>query len=177
MTAFSFSHSSFTTIHSINKLAPSPLLKPSLQFQSLQFFRFKNHSRFAARYKFPNSGFPIDSSSQLSHDDNGAESDEEDDDDDDVAAEEYDSVSGEIGEDSEQDEDEEDDESAGESVIGESTGVSGRESRYEEFKWQRVERIRNEVREFGEEIIDVEELASVYNFRIDKFQVLPQFSL
>ncbi|KAA8529503.1 hypothetical protein F0562_033698 [Nyssa sinensis] len=45
-------------------------------------------------------------------------------------------------------------------------------SRFEEFKWQRVERLRNEVREFGEEIIDAEELASIYDFRIDKFQRL-----
>lgn len=41
-----------------------------------------------------------------------------------------------------------------------------------EFKWQRVERLRNEVREFGEEIIDADELASVYDFRVDKFQRL-----
>lgn len=85
-----------------------------------------------------------------------------------MAAEEYDAVSGEIGGDSERDEDEEDDD-----VSEASSVVGGGQPRYEEFKWQRVERIRNEVREFGEEIIDVEELASVYDFRIDKFQVLP----
>lgn len=84
-----------------------------------------------------------------------------------MAAEEYDAVSGEIGGDSERDEDEEDDD-----VSEASSVVGGGQPRYEEFKWQRVERIRNEVREFGEEIIDVEELASVYDFRIDKFQRL-----
>lgn len=112
-------------------------------------------------------------SSQLSDDENESEFDEEDEEND-VAAEEYDAVSGEIGEDSEQEEDEEDDDVVSEgssSGVGEKISVGGSESRYEEFKWQRVERIRNEVREFGEEIIDVEELASIYNFRIDKFQV------
>ncbi|KAL7132990.1 hypothetical protein ABFS83_12G110900 [Erythranthe nasuta] len=169
MAAFSISHSPFTRIHSINKLPPFPLLRPFLQLRPLQFLHFNNHSHFTAPYKFPNSVFPIESSSQLSDDENEADSDEEEDDD--VAAEEYDVVSGEIGEDSEQDEDEENDDVSEESGgIGERIGVGGRESRYEEFKWQRVERIINEVREFGEEIIDVEELASVYDFRIDKFQ-------
>lgn len=103
--------------------------------------------------------FPV---GQLSDDENEVESDDEEEEED-VAAEEYDAVSGEIGGDSEQDEDEEDDE------VSEASG--GGLPRYEEFKWQRVERVKNEVREFGEEIIDVEELASVYDFRIDKFQV------
>ncbi|KAL0304963.1 UNVERIFIED_CONTAM: DExH-box ATP-dependent RNA helicase DExH15 chloroplastic [Sesamum calycinum] len=156
--------------HSTDKLSPLPLLKPFLRFQ---FFQARNHSHLAAASKFPNSIFPIDSSSQLSDDENEAESDEEDDEDD-VAAEEYGAVSGEIGEDSEGEEEEEDDDGISEDSggIGERFGVSGNDSRFEELKWQRVERIRNEVREFGEEIIDVEELASIYNFRIDKFQRL-----
>lgn len=49
--------------------------------------------------------------------------------------------------------------------------VDVNKSQFEEFKWQRIERIRNDVREYGDGIIDVDELASVYNFRIDKFQV------
>ncbi|XP_011086448.1 DExH-box ATP-dependent RNA helicase DExH15 chloroplastic [Sesamum indicum] len=174
MTAFSvlssLSYSPFT-VHSTDKLSPLPLLKPFLRFQ---FFHARNHSHFAAAYKFPNSIFPIESSSQLSEDENEAESDEEDDEDD-VAAEEYGAVSGEIGGDSEgEEEEEEDDDGVSEDSdgIGEKFGVSGNDSRFEELKWQRVERIRNEVREFGEEIIDVEELASIYNFRIDKFQRL-----
>ncbi|KAL6562585.1 DExH-box ATP-dependent RNA helicase DExH15 chloroplastic [Orobanche gracilis] len=156
--------------HSINdnKLSPFTLLKPFLHFRPLQSFQSKNHSRFRALYKSPNSNFPIEPSSQLSDDENETEFDEEDDDGD-VAAEEYDdAVSGEIREDNEQDEDEEDDDSEWSSGVG----VGGDETRYEKFKWRRVEEIRNEVREFGEEIIDVEKLASVYNFRIDKFQRL-----
>lgn len=172
MTGFSLLSSlpqSPLTIHSTHKLSPLPLLKPFVRFQRAQFFHSRNLSYFTAAYKFPNSSFPVESSSQLSEDDNEADSD---DDEDDVAAEEYDAVSGEIREDSEGEEEEEDDDGVLEDSggIGEKIGVSGSE-RFEELKWQRVERIRNEVREFGEEIIDVEELASVYNFRIDKFQV------
>ncbi|KAJ0725056.1 putative RNA helicase [Helianthus annuus] len=43
--------------------------------------------------------------------------------------------------------------------------------RFEEFKWKRIERIRNDVGEYGDGILNVDELSSVYNFRIDKFQV------
>lgn len=44
-------------------------------------------------------------------------------------------------------------------------------TRPEEFKWQRVEKLCGEVKVFGEEMIDDHELASIYDFRIDKFQV------
>lgn len=168
---------SLSAVYSINTLPSFPLLKPFLHFKPLQRFHLNNRSYFTTPYEFSTSVLPIGSSSQLSDDEIEAESDE--DDEDDVAAEEYDAVSAEIGEDSEQDEDEEEEEEddenddvvEGSGVIGENINASGSQSRYEEFKWQRVERIRNEVREFGEEIIDVEELASVYDFRIDKFQV------
>ncbi|KAG8366232.1 hypothetical protein BUALT_Bualt17G0055100 [Buddleja alternifolia] len=164
------SHSTFT------KATPFPLFKPFLHFQPLQFLQFKKQSRFTSPYKFPNSIFPVDSSSRRSDDEKEAESEDEDEEEDhDVAAEEYDIVSGELDEDSERDEGEEDDDVSEDSggVDGSSGGGGGGyELRFEELKWQRVERIRNDVREFGEEIIDVEELASVYNFRIDKFQRL-----
>ena len=145
-------------------LSPLPLFRPypRLNFQYPQLLNSNRYSRFAATHKFPNLVFPVGSSSQLSDDDIEVESDDDDEEEDDVAAEEYDVVAGEI---SEQYGDEEDEE-----VLEATEGVG---PRYEEFKWQRVERIRNEVREFGEDIIDVEELASVYDFRIDKFQVFP----
>ncbi|XP_047962901.1 DExH-box ATP-dependent RNA helicase DExH15 chloroplastic [Salvia hispanica] len=144
-------------------LSPLPLFRPypRLNFQYPQLLNSNRYSRFAATHKFPNLVFPVGSSSQLSDDDIEVESDDDDEEEDDVAAEEYDVVAGEI---SEQYGDEEDEE-----VLEATEGVG---PRYEEFKWQRVERIRNEVREFGEDIIDVEELASVYDFRIDKFQRL-----
>ena len=48
-------------------------------------------------------------------------------------------------------------------------------ARHDGFKWQRVDKLCNEVREFGADLIDVDELASVYDFRIDKFQVRSSF--
>lgn len=84
--------------------------------------------------------------------------DDDDDDDDDEAADEYD-VPGEASD-------------GVEDEIETSMATSeAPASRSDEFKWQRVEKLCNEVREFGEELIDVEELASIYDFRIDKFQV------
>ncbi|KAL1550934.1 DExH-box ATP-dependent RNA helicase DExH15 chloroplastic [Salvia divinorum] len=150
-------------------LSSLPLFRPYLRlhFQYPQLLNSNRYSRFAATPKFPSLVFPVGSSSQLSDDDIELESDDEEEEDDDVAAEEYDVVTVEIEGDSEQYEDEDDDE-----VTEATDGVGGGLPRYEEFKWQRVERIRNEVREFGEDIIDVEELASVYDFRIDKFQRL-----
>ncbi|XP_058192938.1 DExH-box ATP-dependent RNA helicase DExH15 chloroplastic [Rhododendron vialii] len=144
---------------------PTPtLVEPLLGFCSLKPLRTStpNHSpHFPASYKFPRSLFP--SEPQISDDF------EDDDDDDEEAADEYDDVPGEVldgGELSEEDEvespvDDDDDDGA----------LEGKPV-FEEFKWQRVERVLNEVREFGEEIIDVDELASIYNFRIDKFQRL-----
>ncbi|KAL6953706.1 DExH-box ATP-dependent RNA helicase DExH15 chloroplastic, partial [Sarracenia purpurea var. burkii] len=120
-----------------------------------------NHSpQFPTSYKFPRSLFP--SESQLSDADEEDEEDE-DDDDDEEAADEYEDISGEVSDSAEQRDDE------FESSVDDALEAK---SRFEEFKWQRVERLRSEVREFGEEIIDVDELASIYDFRIDKFQRL-----
>ncbi|CAI9092802.1 OLC1v1028135C1 [Oldenlandia corymbosa var. corymbosa] len=119
---------------------------------------------FRLFYKFPKSIFPVDS--QLSDEDDDEEEDDDDeeednavvddDDGDDITAEEY----GDLVDASEEDEE-----------IGESSVVEIK-SKYEEFKWQRIERVCNDVREYGDEILDVDELASVYSFRIDKFQRL-----
>lgn len=49
---------------------------------------------------------------------------------------------------------------------------AGPSAKFEEHKWERVTRLLAEVREFGEEIIDYEELAGIYDFPIDTFQVL-----
>ncbi|KAK2994386.1 hypothetical protein RJ640_029501 [Escallonia rubra] len=144
-------------------LRSSPFLHPkaplqTLAFRSPQSLPSPNTPHFRTFYKFPNPAFPPES-----HLSDAEEEDEEDDDDndDDEAADEYDEVSAEVSEQSEGEDEDESDYDAAESKSG-----------FEEFKWQRVERIRNDVREFGEEIIDVDELASVYDFRIDKFQRL-----
>jgi hypothetical protein len=90
--------------------------------------------------------------------------DEEDDDEgEDIAADEYDDFSGDLS-----------DEEADSSIAVEAAAAAEETGgQREELKWQRVEKLRGEVREFGEEIIDVDELASIYDFRIDKFQVKP----
>lgn len=112
--------------------------------------------RFRVSFKPPSSD--ISAEPQLSD----AEEDYDDDDDDDVAADEYDEISGELSEDLDPSDEEID------IPIAEDEDAS---TRPEESKWQRVEKLINEVREFGDEVIDVNELASIYDFRIDKFQV------
>lgn len=113
-----------------------------------------NSPPFELSFKSPNSFFPVDS--QLSDADE-EEEDYEDDEDEEVA-DEYDEISYGI----EQSEDET------EILVADARDVS---TWRKESKWQRVEKLRNEVKEFGNEIIDVNELASIYDFRIDKFQV------
>ncbi|KAK1292365.1 hypothetical protein QJS10_CPB17g00636 [Acorus calamus] len=54
---------------------------------------------------------------------------------------------------------------------GDGDDVAGASPRWsEEPKWKRFERLRADVREFGEGIIDLAELSSLYDFPIDKFQ-------
>ncbi|KAK3038636.1 hypothetical protein RJ639_027299, partial [Escallonia herrerae] len=154
-----------TPSHFPTLLRSSPFLHPkaplqTLTFRSPQSLPSPNTPHFRTFYKFPNPAFPPES-----HLSDAEEEDEDDDDDndDEEAADEYDKVSADLSEQSEGEGENED-----ESDYDAAESKSG----FEEFKWQRVERIRNDVREFGEEIIDVDELASVYDFRIDKFQRL-----
>ncbi|GFY88374.1 DEAD/DEAH box helicase [Actinidia rufa] len=140
-----------------NKTLPFLHLKTPIQIIGLGFCRLKplrTSPQFPASYKFPRSLFP--SENRLS------DADEEDDDDEE-AADEYEDVSDEVSVDDEQSDDE---------FEGSEDDALEPKSRFEEFKWQRVERLRSEVREYGAEIIDVDELASIYDFRIDKFQRL-----
>ncbi|KAF5746653.1 DEAD-box ATP-dependent RNA helicase ISE2 chloroplastic [Tripterygium wilfordii] len=132
-------------------------IRQNLGFCFLQSLR-TNSPPLILSYKSRDSVFSAEP--QLSDDE-----DFDDDEDDDVAAEEYEyeDIDGEISDGIEQNEDEI-------SVAAEESPATA--TRYEPFKWQRVERIRNEFREFGEGIIDVDELASVYDFRVDKFQRL-----
>nr|GEV10459.1 DExH-box ATP-dependent RNA helicase DExH15 chloroplastic [Tanacetum cinerariifolium] len=110
---------------------------------------FHHHTVIKLNYKLP-------SSSQVSD----TEEDDEDDDEEE-AADEYEGVVV-VDDDEFEDDDDDDDVEDGDELES--------KSGFEEFKWQRIERIRNDVREYGDGIIDVDELASVYNFRIDKFQ-------
>ncbi|KVH96089.1 hypothetical protein Ccrd_001826 [Cynara cardunculus var. scolymus] len=155
-------------------LSPLSLQIPILHISLHRYFRFTTPSRrtlpfsfhnsfqnrnqkhlpFPSNYKFPKSDFSV-GESQVSEDT------DEDDEDDEEAAEEYEVV----GEFSQEIEEDDEDEVESDDLEGDDS-----KSRFEEFKWQRIERIRNDVKEYGDGIIDVDELASVYNFRIDKFQ-------
>ncbi|KAK9064527.1 hypothetical protein SSX86_015909 [Deinandra increscens subsp. villosa] len=160
---------------------------PSLQNSTLQqytlhhFFRFSTHSPSILPFCFRNS-FQIQNRHQKSHlirpnhklprsifsvGESQVSDTEEDDEDDEEAAEEYEAV----GEFSPENEPESEDEAeSDENFVSEDDDEN--RSRFEEFKWQRIERIRNDVKEYGGGILDVDELSSVYNFRVDKFQRL-----
>lgn len=156
-----------STLHSF----PIPTYKtyllsshPLIRRQSLSFLAFSNSFKFRTSFKSPNSIFHSESQlSDAEQEEYDYEEEDEDDDADDVAADDYDDISGDVSDGVVSGDDEND-------VFGAET------IRHEGFKWQRVEKLCNEVREFGKEIIDVDELASVYDFRIDKFQVLYQWS-
>ncbi|KAK6281646.1 hypothetical protein POUND7_015471 [Theobroma cacao] len=127
--------------------------------QSFPFCRPKSIlSPLSFRLSFKSRRSPFSSEPQLSDADEELEDDEDDDDDDDYeAADEYDDVSGEVSDDIQQSSDE----------VEISVDFSNRRK---ESTWQRVERLCNLVREFGQEMIDVDALADIYDFRIDKFQ-------
>ncbi|KAJ4973182.1 hypothetical protein NE237_006356 [Protea cynaroides] len=88
------------------------------------------------------------------------EEDEDEDDDDDEAADEYEEFSVDLL----------DGNTSGDDEI-DSTATEAA-PRFDGQKWQRVDRLRSQVRELGEGIIDFDELSSLYDFRIDKFQRL-----
>ncbi|XP_058112110.1 DExH-box ATP-dependent RNA helicase DExH15 chloroplastic [Magnolia sinica] len=116
----------------------------------------KSNARLAASLLPSKKQFldPDEEEEEEEEDEEEEEEEEEDDDDDDEAAEEYEGFT--------------DDEIAAMASSVQGPAVP----RFEEHKWQRVERLRSEVREFGDEIIDIEELASIYDFPIDNFQRL-----
>ena len=133
---------------------PFILTNTALSFSHLRFGSLPLSLNFRASFSFKSPTSTISAFSDAEEDEEEEEEDEEDDEeeeedeDDDVAADEYDDVSADASEDD-----------------------AGVFARHDGFKWQRVEKLCNEVREFGADIIDVEELAAVYDFRIDKFQV------
>ncbi|GMI90140.1 INCREASED SIZE EXCLUSION LIMIT 2, PIGMENT DEFECTIVE 317, EMBRYO DEFECTIVE 25 [Hibiscus trionum] len=140
-------HSQFTYFRSISQSLP--FRRPNSTLSPLSF-RFSVKSRRS----------PFSADPQLSDVDEEELEDVDDDDDDYEVADEYDEyedVSGEDSDDVQQSEDEDEI----------SVDLS---SRKKESAWQRVEKLCNLVMEFGEEMIDVDALADIYDFRIDKFQ-------
>ncbi|XP_013642191.2 DExH-box ATP-dependent RNA helicase DExH15 chloroplastic-like [Brassica napus] len=142
---------------------PSPLShSPTFRFTRPLILRPTPHSRqshLSLKALSP-------SQSQLSEDyddeDEDEDEDEEDenDEDDDEAADEYDDITDETP-------NTDDDESE---FPVDSPPESSRQR--VELRWQRVEKLRSLVRDFGVEMIDIDELVSIYDFRIDKFQRL-----
>ncbi|XP_035540380.1 DExH-box ATP-dependent RNA helicase DExH15 chloroplastic [Juglans regia] len=132
----------------------TPVISQSLGFCSPKSLGTLPQSR--SSIKSPSSLYPVEP--QISD----ADDYEDDDEDDDVAADEYYDISGDVLEGVEQSDDET------EIPIAATEAPTP----HEESKWQRVEKLCNEVRDFGEYIIDADELASIYDFRIDKFQRL-----
>ncbi|KAG5059335.1 hypothetical protein JHK87_000364 [Glycine soja] len=115
-------------------------------------FPLKFHASFS--FKSPTSTLRAFSDAEEDEEDDEEDDEEEDQDhdQDNVSADEYDDVLGEASDD--------------EADVF---------SPHDGFKWQRVDKLCNEVREFGADLIDVDELASVYDFRIDKFQAILAF--
>ncbi|KAK8643558.1 hypothetical protein V6N13_012847 [Hibiscus sabdariffa] len=138
------SHFTYTNVCSISQSLPFPRPNSIL-------------SPFSFRFSFKSRRSPFSSDPQLSDVD---EEELNDDDDDYEVADEYDEfedVSGEDSDDVQQSEDEDE--------ISVDLSIRKKES-----TWQRVERLCNLVTELGEEMIDVDALADIYDFRIDKFQ-------
>jgi len=120
----------------------------TLSFSLLRSLPLSLNFRASFSFKSPTSTIRAFSDAEEDEEEEEDDEEEDEDEDDDVAADEYDDVSADAPEDD-----------------------AGVFTRHDGFRWQRVEKLCNEVREFGADIIDVDELASVYDFRIDKFQV------
>lgn len=137
---------------------PSPLShSPTFRFTRPLILRSSQLS-----FKSLNSLSP--SQSQLSEDyDEEDDDEEEEDEDDDEAADEYDDETRNTDDDDESE------------FPVDSPPESSRQR--VELRWQRVEKLRSLVRDFGVEMIDIDELVSIYDFRIDKFQVSISFTI
>lgn len=167
LSIFSSQPQTYTLFSLISSVAnPSPFLQHRTRTLGFRYFKqFRtpatNPSSFRTFYKFPRSVFPVDP--QLSDDDDEEEDEEEDDDDNEEAADEYEDISADVMDGFEE---EGDDEAETSFTLSEAL------ARSVEYKCQRVEKLCNESKEFGQEIIDINELVSIYDFPIDKFQKL-----
>lgn len=144
-------------------LLPSSHSSSTIQYSKLGFCSPKllRISQFHPSFQSPNSLSSVEN--QLSDAD-----EDEFDDEDDEAAEEYDEISGDVtGISGDLEEDDEVD--TQEAELNASFWSSN------DSKLERVQKLCDEVKEFGSGFIDVDELASIYDFRIDKFQVFRSF--
>ncbi|XXG63174.1 hypothetical protein AAC387_Pa05g1419 [Persea americana] len=142
---------------------PSPFLLPSITYPRTKLGFLRPPKPIPTSTFTPLSHPPLPS---ILHRDD--EEDEDDDnEEDEFVAEEYDEAAG-VSEEEDYDEDDGFRLSSASSSASPAVGTTWSE----EPKWKRVERLRSQVRELGDGIIDVEELASIYDFPIDKFQRL-----
>jgi hypothetical protein len=135
----------------------------------------------ACKFHLASARSPSRAAASVSGDDEDEEVDVDDDEDDETTIrnvdDEYDDDFEDGDEGDEGDEEAVDEESGGEyeEEAGEDedkredTAARRRDS--EEYKSRRVAKLVAEVREFGEDVIDYNELAGIYDFPIDKFQV------
>ncbi|CAL5019494.1 unnamed protein product [Urochloa decumbens] len=143
-----------------------PLLLPARASRFLHLASARSPSRAAA--------------SVSDDDDEDEEVDVDDDDDDEIGIRDADYEDYDEYEDGDEGDEEavyeesggEDEEEEVEGEGGEREDTSARRRESEEYKSRRVAKLVAEVREFGEDIIDYNELAGIYDFPIDKFQRL-----
>ncbi|KAG5023084.1 hypothetical protein JHK82_018987 [Glycine max] len=128
-----------------SKLVSSTTLSFSLLRPRSLPFSLKFHTSFSL--KSPTSTFRAFSDAEEDEEDD----EEEDQDQDNVSADEYDDV------------------------LGEASDEADVFARHGGFKWQRVDKLCNKVREFGADLIDVDELTSVYDLiGVDLIDVIYQ---
>ncbi|KAM0916030.1 hypothetical protein ACQ4PT_010438 [Festuca glaucescens] len=152
--------------HALPQTPPPSLLLPSRPAQSRP-----------APLHFPSARSPSRAAAPVSDDDEDEEADEEDDDELDIrdVEAEYDEDDDEEGEDGGEELEEEsggEDDEEGEAAEDSREETAARRQRSEDYKSQQVVKLVAEVREFGEDMIDYNELAGIYDFPIDKFQRL-----
>ncbi|WOL06650.1 DExH-box ATP-dependent RNA helicase DExH15 chloroplastic isoform X1 [Canna indica] len=151
--------------------SPAHLFRPShpptygSSFRLLRFLGTSSAFSPGARAPLvPLRANPLRSTSPIKEPLSDADEDEEYDDDEEVAATEYD--------DGILDAFDEEEEEDSEAEIGLPEAEARPSTKLKEPMWERVAKLLAEARDFGEEIIDYEELAGTYDFPIDKFQQL-----
>ncbi|XP_078174311.1 DEAD/DEAH box helicase isoform X1 [Carex rostrata] len=157
-------------MHSLCSSSLTPIFPfSSLHFRSLGFLQFnpkvplritpiRSRKSSKEQLSLPHNEFELESGGEDEEDEEDDEFDEYEDDD--IAADEY-SIDSDASEEEEGDE---------EGWSDSDTVASFRQS--EEDKADRVNKLLEQVREFGAEIIDYQEVAAIYDFPIDRFQRL-----
>ncbi|XP_020187629.1 DExH-box ATP-dependent RNA helicase DExH15 chloroplastic [Aegilops tauschii subsp. strangulata] len=129
----------------------------------------------AAPLHRPSARSPSRAAAPVSDEDDDEEADEEEEDDDelDIRDADYDEDDDAEGDEELEEESGGEDEEAGDVAAEDSRQETAeRRQRSEQYKSQQVAKLVAEVREFGDDIIDYNELAGIYDFPIDKFQRL-----